>query len=467
VEYKKKDQKGEPRSCYNCGKPGHLSRNCHSKNKVTRQLNVLTSSQEEEAEEWQVVDHSITRTPTGIQLDVGRAIIPIRETKQVLTDTVHEIDNDLSDLIRTLELQAYDIPNTEHIRSTQDMVKLGLQQGWITPNDHTNYAMGERNAPGNPRYYSMRHPDMQEPVKQEPPHPGTRVPTVWDYQVEDSEQSADETLSTERLAIHTPPDSPKLVRQNATLEAGAENPSWWKAQTPTKEERRARRGKERANYANDQQALIIHDTESPYRQDERTEGEEPDDWVTHATKQYNELQNEYQEQKIIVAARNSIKYIQDTRNLKHSTLSWTACTTDTCGVHYQEKEGSGWFPRSTTKQCKWQWFDCPKPACAQHLWDKRITATFHPNDETFDAAQNLLVNGSCIFPLWHQCLQEDCEKHQEDKVNHGYLDLGAEEEYSDAPTEEEDNSFLEQRLAPGISPGVVMRPIQELLSDSQ
>jgi len=48
----------ETRTCYGCGKPGHISRNCRSKNKVTRQLNVLsTPSQAEDVEdEWEVVN---------------------------------------------------------------------------------------------------------------------------------------------------------------------------------------------------------------------------------------------------------------------------------------------------------------------------------------------------------------------------------------------------------------------------
>jgi hypothetical protein len=74
-------------------------------------------------------------------------------------------------------------------------------------------------------------------------------------------------------------------------------------------------------------------------------------------------------------------------------------------------------------------------------------------------------------------LQEACEKHQEDKVDHGYLDLGAEETYSDPndteseelddDKEDEIEPFLGQRLAPGCDPGVVTLPIRPTSSNSQ
>ena len=52
----------ENRSCYNCGKPGHIAKNCRS-NKVVRQLNVLTIKGPEDAydggaydDEWEILE---------------------------------------------------------------------------------------------------------------------------------------------------------------------------------------------------------------------------------------------------------------------------------------------------------------------------------------------------------------------------------------------------------------------------
>jgi hypothetical protein len=41
--------------CYNCNKPGHYARDCRMKNKVIRQINVLTQEGLEDGEEWDIL----------------------------------------------------------------------------------------------------------------------------------------------------------------------------------------------------------------------------------------------------------------------------------------------------------------------------------------------------------------------------------------------------------------------------
>jgi hypothetical protein len=546
--YPAKDQRKETRDCYNCGKPGHLARDCRSKNKVTRQLNVLTGAQEEEeAEEWQVIGHKITKTEDGFKQEIGESIIPTIEEDSVLTDPVSALRNATTKSIEDIEEALEDLEernqaslqrqkeiyaqmkqspsqkhherfhneiheetlkrnnlhrhadwiedelrelaikepyglDSEYQAKLQKALERGLKEGHIIrTHDSTKEYRIIKNRLELPYLNQRTQRDIEfTSVEDRPstPHPGKRVPTVWDYQ-EEASDAEDELLSAGQLDIHT--DSPTLGRKKTPVgcqiwdEYCKEQTSvtgrepWltndWDVYPSFAEYKKylktlpsyahyrelvtPRRNKQRSIYRNDGQALLVTD-ETPRQ----------NDWVDEAEAEYQ------QQQRIISSARKSTRYLQDNRNPKHYTISWTTCTNDTCAIHYQEKENAQWFPTSA-RQCKYKWFHCPKHTCTAHLWNKRTSGTFHPHTQQSEAAKRILINGSCILPSWHQCLQENCQKHQEDKVENGYLDLGAEETYSEQSEEDELESFLEQRLAPGITPGDVTLPIREHSSNSQ
>jgi len=135
------------------------------------------------------------------------------------------------------------------------------------------------------------------------------------------------------------------------------------------------------------------------------------------------------------------QYWFDMRNHRHPELTWTACIHDDCLIHRQAKEGAGWFPKMK-QQCKWEWFDCPHDKCATHLWHKRDRQFFRGKEgETLH--MNMTINGTCLRPSWHTCLNLDCTIHHQDKIDYGF---------------KTEQSFLGERLAPGVRQNIALPP---------
>jgi len=78
-------ERGSPRKCYSCGKPGHIARNCRSKNKVQRsQLNVMEPLPRIDTPTPQL-------TPTTSDEEMEEALGRLSETNQRATNAVKKL----------------------------------------------------------------------------------------------------------------------------------------------------------------------------------------------------------------------------------------------------------------------------------------------------------------------------------------------------------------------------------------
>lgn len=317
---------------------------------------------------------------------------------------LRELEEQLTGLTTSTQQQQRTI---QSIRKFQGLFDEEVRRGRIVPDEH---------APGGYRLktavdvsylngQTMRHGPYEKESSAFEQHPGTRVPGAWDQDSDkENHDPTERALTPEELAIHTPPASPKLVRQDATV--GMEE-----AIHPHSDglaERR--RSKKTRGYTNDGQALVIND--------------EPD-WVQKAVHEY-EQQKGHRHNPNTPLSREP-QYDLDYRNPLHGLLSWTACFYNECNIHFSDKSATGHWP-CRRSQCKWQAFDCPKDTCEKHLWDKRTTVGFLNMTQAEQDAQNLLANGSCLFKKWQLCMQEECKAHKEQKQRNGFLAREMEEE---------------------------------------
>lgn len=314
-----KGKEKETRSCYNCGKPGHLAKNCRQKNKVVREFNMITTEGAEE-EEWEIVG------------------------------------------------------STQATESTKK-------------------------------------------VRFEEPHPGNRVITAMGGREDEPPTSPRHYYDLAEKAYMTPPESPTLRREDATV--GQEDTST----TRTRE----------AGYANDGQALIINDDTN---------------WAAQHELAYRTLQK-----KVDRPLRKQPQYYLDPRNLLHGLASFTDCFYDDCPIHFSDKAAT-FFPQRKSS-CKWQWYDCTKNMCEKHLWDKREAQHFPGMTEEEAEVNRILVNGRCTNDIWETCLQDKCVRHHFDKQFYGLR-----------PREVEKEPFLGEGAA-SENPETATTPTPQSSSNSQ
>jgi hypothetical protein len=113
------------------------------------------------------------------------------------------------------------------------------------------------------------------------------------------------------------------------------------------------------------------------------------------------------------------RYNLDYRNLNHDLIHWEQCHHDGCAFHNWEKGEADFWP-TPVSTCKWQYFDCPKPKCGLHLYDKRERTYFYGVLLKDVYKFRFMLNRSCLNDMWQMCLNKECEKHAYEKEYHGF-----------------------------------------------
>jgi hypothetical protein len=254
--------------------------------------------------------------------------------------------------------------------------------------------------------------DCRAPEHYPEPHPGKRV-DVWAYQEDTSPQYYRD--NTDRV-FYTPPDSPTLKREDATVHQKTVRASPFEQRKARKP--RSRKTRNDAVYVNSNEALALYEEDTVRSaQQARETMTTPDyeDWVDRAERKWAMKQKHYYKASSQVPQPN---YALDFRNPRHVYLTWAACGYDECQTHYHDKCGAGHFPKKDG--CKWMAYDCPTLECPKHLFDKRMTGVFPGLPDKEAQTLSLLVNGKCTQDQWQLCLNEDCTRHADVKAFNGF-----------------------------------------------
>jgi hypothetical protein len=466
---KDKGSQGKDKSqvtCYGCGKQGHFARDCRSKNKVVRQLNVLTSGHKDDdadASEWEILTEDVGRLmedkESGSEEDpeeyidsnerYDRAPTPYQETEEPVLQRKHAprmSDREEEAYFKAIDAYhdsqswtaCYDDACTVHYSD-----KLGA--GWFPSRpwqrrlknvQHDEYidkcdrilealkvqrtALEERKQ--NREKRTREEWDQLTGINYSPRH-GMALPPSPPKEEEDEFQEAQEHATTEgteqaQACIKFGEKSTRGVnRQIANAKITREE---WRKQAFDKWARNNHASMSRIQQVNDDQPSTLA----------------PD----------------FKRTEVPILTDTVQLHRMDTRNQDHHKLPWFCCVRDSCEEHYDMKIRYQDFPTKTWG-CDKDWYDCEHTMCVEHIWDKRTTVHF-PGMTTPDDVlrMQLVLNGSCANTHWQECLNPECRRHEREITQHGF---------SEEP-------FLDRgrKRAPGIDPSIPSGPIHSSSSRS-
>jgi len=428
-----KDSKGI--TCYACGKTGHIARNCRSKNKVTRQVNVTVKAtdpgEDVEESEWEVVTSDPAEEPGE-----GRLLTDYPDSEDTQSD-----DNE-DRAIKLMRSMAGTRPKFEkEVWPTAYQLQLAQQN---SPEGSVEYDSDE---------ITRQVEDLQ--LDEEDPWEGhyrsanncqARESSTYQSASEEKYEDAVEDL------IHDP-NTAKSTRKRLQDDYAQYDRHWRLTYDGSRRNQRyAQTGTTRTQPWKGVFEWPVHGTLEPpkvfkerlqeYANECRTQGTDVPSFkpiMTNGDERPGAtMLDGYHapDEAEAPLARPSMRqnhYASDLRNGKHAGLSWTACYHDNCYTHLSDKQAC-YFPRPPKGTCRKVWYQCYKMLCPVHLYDKRLSANFPGATAEQTIHMQIVTNQRCSNDNWQACLNIACKTHYQEKCDNGF-----------GP----DISFLDQRSVQG------------------
>jgi len=387
-------------TCYGCGKTGHMKKDCRSNtNKVQRQINMI-GDDANLGEDWDVVPYDDDLNNDS--LEEGEIYEDSEETLDHEPLTKHQKMQQFQDENRA----ASPHPNKTTWPDDRDMEEIAT-----TAMINGLYAERQRLETEN---QDLAKKLQKSRATQEKLREQANNSALDNWQECEEKLSGifnDDTASYQRNPRYATGRCPNKVHSKqgcaTRYEAGAQHylqPMLPQGTTPHEAYERT------VGWLEEHEKHLAAPTDDAVEQNPRTE-----DWPHPHLKKHRT-----KGKKAGRTLNGPMAYLVDHRNLRHGTLSWTACATDECMIHKGDKLATGRFPQRL-QDCSYHWFDCSKNHCSEHLWDKREASWFANHSTEADAfAMHLLINGDCTRETWHTCLNPACTRHATEKWENGF-----------------------------------------------